>query len=54
MLYDNYADPFQHVNLAGRVPYSKISEHLRERLAERIFSAGGKRAAVNPCLYPYS
>jgi arylsulfatase A-like enzyme len=54
LLYDNYADPFQHVNLAGRVPYAKVSEHLRERLAERIFSASGKRAAVNPCLYPYS
>jgi arylsulfatase A-like enzyme len=54
MLYDNYADPYQHVNLSGRTPYAKISETLRHRLSERIFDAGGKRAVVDPCLFPYS
>jgi hypothetical protein len=54
MLYDLYADPFQHVNLAGRVPYQKIAEELRGRLAERIAEASGRRAEVGGCLFPYS
>jgi len=54
MLYDLYADPYQHVNLAGRVPYQKIAEQLRGRLIERIREASGASATIDPCWFPYS
>ncbi len=54
MLYDLYADPFQHVNLAGRVPYKKISEELRARLSDRIAEASGRHPELEACLFPYS
>jgi arylsulfatase A-like enzyme len=54
MLYDNYADPFQHVNMAGRVPYAAVSEKLRARLASRIAEASGAHAKIEPPLFPYS
>jgi hypothetical protein len=53
MVYDLQADPYQHVNLAGRATYAKEAAQLRARLAERIFEAGNVRAAVDPCLFPY-
>ncbi|MBS1854698.1 MAG: sulfatase-like hydrolase/transferase [Acidobacteria bacterium] len=53
MLYDLHADPYQHVNLAGNVQYQAVSDHLRQRLAERIFEAGGTRAAIEPAYFPY-
>lgn len=53
MLYDLYADPFQHVNLAGRREYAEVSEQLRGRLAARIFEAGGAKANVEPAWFPY-
>jgi arylsulfatase A-like enzyme len=53
MLYDNYADPHQHVNLAGRAPYAEISRQLRQRLIERIYEAGGARATIEPSTFPY-
>jgi arylsulfatase A-like enzyme len=54
MMYDNYADPYQHVNLAGCATHAKQAQQLRARLTERIYEAGGVRAAVDPCLFPYS
>ena len=54
VLYDNYADPYQHVNLAGREPYRKIAEELRQRLIERIYEAGGVRPIIEPSWFPYS
>jgi arylsulfatase A-like enzyme len=54
MLYDLYADPHQHVNLAGRAPYQKIAADLRERLAARMREAGGEHAVIDPCWFPYS
>ena len=54
MMYDNYADPYQHVNLAGRATHAKQATELRARLVERIQEAGGVTAAVDPCLFPYS
>jgi len=54
MLYDNYADPYQQVNLAGRVPYQKIAEDLRRRLIERNREATGADAKVDPPWFPYS
>jgi arylsulfatase A-like enzyme len=53
MLYDNYADPFQHVNLAGRTPYREVAAGLRRRLLARIEEAGDARAVIEPCWFPY-
>jgi arylsulfatase A-like enzyme len=54
MFYDNYADPFQHVNLAGRAPYAAVSEKLRARLASRVEEASGAKVKIEPPLFPYS
>src|SRR5262249_30924600 len=54
MLYDLYADPYQHVNLAGRVPYQKVAEELRGRLRDRIREASGDTPAIEPSWFPYS
>jgi len=54
MLYDLAADPFQHVNMAGRTEYRTIAEGLRARLRERIREASGATPAIDPCWFPYS
>ncbi len=54
LVYDNYADPFQHTNLAGRVPYAEVREQLRGRLEKRIAEASTAGGKVEPCVYPYS
>jgi arylsulfatase A-like enzyme len=54
MLYDLNADPYQHVNLAGRAPYQQIAADLRRRLLARIQEAGGATPAIEPCWFPYS
>jgi len=54
MLYDNYADPYQHVNLAGRATHRAIAEELRAKLTARIQEAGGTPATIEPCWFPYS
>ncbi len=54
MMYDLQADPYQHVNLAGRATYAKQAAELRARLAERIFEAGNVRPPIDPCMFPYS
>jgi arylsulfatase A-like enzyme len=53
MLYDLYADPHQHVNLAGNQHVAEVSGRLRQRLVERIFEAGGARATIEPAVFPY-
>lgn len=53
MLYDLYADPFQHVNLAGRTETKDISAHLKERLMARIAEAGDPKPTINPPFIPY-
>jgi arylsulfatase A-like enzyme len=53
MLYDLFADPHQHVNLAGRAPYQNVAESLRRRLLERIQEAGSVSATIEPCWFPY-
>ncbi len=53
IVYDNYADPFQHTNQAGRVTHAKVREELRTRLEKRIAEAGGPEGKVDPALYPY-
>jgi arylsulfatase A-like enzyme len=54
MLYDLYADPYQHLNLAGRVPYQKTAAELRQRLSARMREASGERSAIDPAWFPYS
>jgi hypothetical protein len=54
MLYDLNADPYQQVNLAGRVPYQRIAAELRQRLLARMREAGGERATIEPARFPYS
>jgi arylsulfatase A-like enzyme len=53
MLYDLYADPFQHVNLAGRVPYTKVTEQLRARILQRMKEASGEQPTIEPSHFPY-
>ncbi len=54
ILYDLYADPYQQVNLAGRVPYRQVTEDLRRRMLERMREAEGATAAIEPSWFPYS
>ena len=53
MLYDNYADPFQHLNVAGRVEYKTVCADLRKRLAQRILEGEGAHAVIEPTGFPY-
>ena len=46
MLYDLNADPYQQVNLAGRVPYQKIATELRAAAA-RPHARSERRARHN-------
>jgi len=52
-LYDNFADPFQHVNLVSRGDQKQISDRLRERLLARIAEAGQPTPAIEPNPLPY-
>ena len=53
LLYDRFADPFQHVNLAGRAESRDISAHLKERLLARIAEAGDPPPVIHPPFIPY-
>ena len=53
MLYDNKADPFQHVNLAGFTQTKQVSEELRARLIQRIEEAGDPAPKIEPAWFPY-
>ena len=53
ILYDNYADPYQQVNLAGRVPYQAVAADLRKRLLARMKEAGDAPATIEPSWFPY-
>jgi arylsulfatase A-like enzyme len=54
VLYDNFGDPYQQVNLAGRAQYQQIAAQLRKRLIERIRDASGQEATIEPSWFPYS
>lgn len=54
VLYDNYADPYQHVNLAGRATHQQVAAALRARLLEHMRQAGDPAATIEPCWFPYS
>jgi len=53
ILYDNYADPFQQVNLAGRATHQKVAADLRQRLLARMKEAGDTAATIEPAWFPY-
>ncbi len=53
-LYDNFADPHQLVNLAGRKETAAIEPELRERLRARMQEAGDKPAELEQCAFPYA
>ena len=50
--YDLYADPFQHVNLAGCATHKAVAEQLRARLLTRIREASGAMPAIDPSWFP--
>jgi len=54
MLYDNYADPYQHVSLAGRTTHQQVATELRRRMLQRMRDAGDPAATIEPCWFPYS
>lgn len=54
MLYNNFADPWQHTNLAGYTETAAVTKELRARLLARISEAGGKAPAIEPSWFPYS
>ena len=53
MLYDLFADPYQHTNLAGRTEYREISDKLRARLLARIVESGGPKPVIDPPFIAY-
>jgi len=53
-IYDNRADPYQLVNLAGHRSTEAIDAEMRERLRERMAEAGDAPAELNPCRFPYA
>jgi arylsulfatase A-like enzyme len=53
MMYDNFQDPAQQVNLAGRAPYAKTAEELRGRLAARMAEDAADNGVIEPCWFPY-
>lgn len=53
VMYDNYGDPAQLVNLAGRDPYKKEAAQLREQLTQMIVESGEPAPTIAPArLYP--
>lgn len=53
ILYDRYADPYQHVNLAGRTEVRDISQKLRERLMARMVESGRPKPVIDPPFIAY-
>jgi arylsulfatase A-like enzyme len=54
VLYDNYADPYQLVNLAGRATHQQVLTQLRLRMAVRLRESAGETATIEPSWFPYS
>ncbi|MGH9615450.1 MAG: sulfatase-like hydrolase/transferase [Acidobacteriaceae bacterium] len=53
VMYNNFSDPAQLVNLAGRDPYRGAAAQLREELAGMIVSSGEPEPTIAPAtLYP--
>ncbi len=54
LMYDDFADPFQHVNLAGRTETRDAASELRKRLVARIAEAGGPPCTIDAPYFPYA
>jgi arylsulfatase A-like enzyme len=54
MMYDLAADPYQHVNMAGREEARQAAGELRERLLKRIYEASGAQPEILATEFPYS
>lgn len=53
MLYDLYADPYQHTNLAGTAHTREVAHQLGKRLAVRIAEAGDAQPEMDEAWFPY-
>jgi len=53
MMYDNYADPHQHVNLAGRATHAAQAAEFRKRLLEYTRQDGPTAPSIEPAWFPY-
>jgi arylsulfatase A-like enzyme len=52
-MYNNFSDPAQLVNLAGRVEYRAAAKELRQKLEDSIVASGEARPEISPArLYP--
>lgn len=52
-MYNNYSDPAQKVNLAGRQPFREAAEQLRAELLAMIVESGESEPTITPArLYP--
>jgi arylsulfatase A-like enzyme len=47
-LYDDFADPAQHVNLLGRQRYRDVAQQLRARLLTRMMAVGETAPEIHP------
>jgi hypothetical protein len=54
MMYDLLADPYQHVNLAGRATHQKERDELRARLRTAMHDHIGEDAPVDQAWFPYA
>ncbi|MEO6965759.1 MAG: sulfatase-like hydrolase/transferase [Acidobacteriaceae bacterium] len=53
VMYNNYSDPAQLVNLAARKPFKAVAAQLREELTGMIVASGEPRPTITPSkLYP--
>lgn len=53
VMYNNFSDPAQLVNLAGRRPFQQAAAQLREELIEMIVASGEPAPTITPArLYP--
>jgi arylsulfatase A-like enzyme len=53
LMYNDYGDPAQLVNLAGRNPYQPDAARLREELSDMIVASGEPKPSIQPRqLYP--
>lgn len=53
VMYNNFSDPAQLVNLAARKPFKQVAAQLREELTSMIVASGEPKPTITPAkLYP--
>jgi len=53
VMYNNFSDPAQLVNLAGRRPFQDVADQLRKELVDFIVASGERAPTITPArLYP--